>query len=330
MSWIDDGPIMRLFGGNSAPDPARGYVAGINADLESLPARRLIEALAILGERGTVNMPGRGDQVFDFTGLGEADYQRIYGDRMAQELLQIQRDFGPQYVEQRLRELEASDPQGAAMRRQLWASIKTSSDTLTDRPQAEALQRLVLEDLERAGELNPETEERISQRVLGGQVARGNFLGNAAATEEASALTQASEQQLAQRQQQALAFLTGGLSPEDAAYREQQQDLANIGAFMAGETPTAQFSQLSGAANGAAPFTTSGPLPGVNPNAGWLGVQNQQNQWSLTNQLQQNQVNPWLAGFSGAANGFNVGMNWNLGGGRVTTDQAVQNIRAAY
>ena len=30
--------------GDDPPDPAKGYVGGINADLESLPARRIIEA----------------------------------------------------------------------------------------------------------------------------------------------------------------------------------------------------------------------------------------------------------------------------------------------
>ena len=318
--------------GSDPPDPAKGYVSGINADLESLPARRLIEALALLGERGTVNVPGRGDQEFDFTGLGEADYQRQYADQITQQLLDIQREFGPQYVEQRLKELEAADPQGASMRRQLWSSIQDSSSSLTDRPQAEALQRMILGELDRGGELDPETSERISQQVLGGQVARGNYLGNAAATEEAKVLTGASEQQKAQRQQQALAFLTGGLSPEDAAYREQQQDLANIGAFMAGETPTAQFGQLSGAANGVVPFTTSGPLPGVNPQAGWQGIQNAQNTCNLTNQLNQSQVNPWLAGLSGGVNGFTLAQSggWNMGGGQVTANQAVANLRAAY
>lgn len=308
--------------GNDPPDPAKGYVAGINADLETMPARRIIEALALLGQKGTVNIPGKGggDQTFDFTGLGEADYQKQYADQLTQQLLQIQQDYGPQFVEQRLKELEQSDPEGAAMRRKLWDNIQTSASTVTERPGQEALRDSILAELNKGGELTPETAKRISQGIIGGQVARGNYLGNAAAKEEAAGLTSAEEAQKASRQQQALAFLTGGLDPQDAAYREQMQDVSNIGAFLSGETPVAQFSQLSGAQTGAAPFTTSGPLIGTNPNAGWQGVQNQQGVWNANQYLQQNQVNPWVAGLSGALRGgaVAVGGGWNFGGAPAT------------
>lgn len=317
--------------GEDPPDPAKGYVAGINTDLQSLPARRMIEALAMLGERGTVDIPGRGPTEFDFTGLGAADYQRQYSDQLVGELLQIQREYGPQYVEQRLKELEAADPQGAAMRRQLWGAIQESAGTLTDRSDAEQLQGMVLDRLNRGAELDPEVEKDISQRVLGSQVARGNYLGNAAANQEAEVLAQAGEQQRAQAQQEAMAFLTGGLSPQDAAYREQQQDLANIGAFLSGETPTAQFGQLSGAQAGVVPFQGGGPLPGTNPNAGWQGVQNQQNAWNINQQAAAGQVNPWVAGLSGAFQGVNTWLSLGgAGGGGVTTQQAINNVRAAY
>lgn len=301
--------------GGDQPDPAKGYVAGINTDLETLPARRLIEAMALLGDSGTVHIPGkRGgtDQFYDFTGLGQADVQRQYADQLTGELLAIQREFGPQYVEQRLRELEAADPEGAQMRRDLWDAIQTSASTTTDRPGAQAMQDLILEQINRAGQLDPQTERDISQAVMGGQVARGNYLGNAAAAEESSAIGAYSEAQRARAQEQAMAFLTGGYSPEDAAYREQTQDLANIGAFLAGETPTAQFGQLSGAQNGVVPFTTSGPLTGVNPNAGWGGVANQAGVFSARQAAGQSFVNPWVAGIAGAFNGANL---WaNLGG----------------
>ena len=303
--------------GNDQPDPAKGYVAGINADLETLPARRIIEALATLGQSGYVNIPGKGggEQFFDFTGLGDADYAREYGDDLTAQLLAIQREMGPQYVEQRLAELEASDPEGAAMRRRLWDNIKTGVEAgPTSRPGNEEMQRLILERLDRAGTLDPETEAEISQQVLGKQTATGNYLGNAAATEEARVLTSASDAQRAAAQQQALAFLTGGLSPDDVAYREGQQNLSNLGAFIAGETPVAQFGQLSGAQAGAAPFTTNGPLPGVNPAAGWQGVNNSMGTWSANQQLNNSQVNPWLAGVAGGAQGLNLWAAWNGGG----------------
>lgn len=306
---------MGAWAGNDPPDPAKGYVAGIDADLEGLPSRRLIDILALLGESGTVDIPGKkgGSMPVDFTGMGEADYQRQYADQLTQQLLDVQRQYGPQFVEQRLKELETADPAGAAMRRQLWSNIQDSTGSLTPRPENEQLQKLVMDELAKGGELDQDTSHRVSQGIIGGQVARGNYMGNAAATEEATGLAAAGEQMKAQRQQQALAFLTGGYSPEDAAQREQQQDLNTLGSFVAGETPTAQFSQLAGAQNGVVPFTTgTGTLPGVNANAGWQGVNNYFQNWNTTQQAQNNQVNPWVAGLGGALNGANV---WGAMGG---------------
>jgi len=312
--------------GSDPPDPATGYVAGINADLETTPARRQLEAMARLGQSGWVDIPGSGRQFYDFTGLGEADYQKQYGDQLTEQMLALQKEFGPQYVQQRLAELEQSDPEGAAMRRNLWAVIQQGvTDGPTARPGAEALQAQILADLERGGTLDEDARSRVTQGVLGGQVGRGNWLGNAAATEEATALTTASEQQNTDAQQRALTFLTSGVSPDDAAYREESQNLSNLGAFLSGETPTAQFSQLSGASSGAVPFSAAPNTTGVNANAGWQGVQNQQNLYGIQQQAQQNQVNPWVAGLSGAFQGLNIwgALGGSLGGGAAANTGAV-------
>lgn len=305
--------------GGDTYDPAKGYVAGVKADLETTPARRIIESMARLGKSGYVDVPGKGGkttrQFFDFTGMGEADVQRQYADKMLSEMLQLQRDFGPQYVQQRLAELEKSDPEGAAMRRQLWDTVQTAATTDTAHPGNEALQANILARLERGSTLDPRAEHEISQQVMGGQYARGNYLGNANANQEAQVLADAGAQQKTQAQQEAMAFLTGGLDPQDVTNRENQQDMANLGAFLAGETPTAQFSQVSGARGGIVPFTSStgGALPGVNSQAGWQGVNNGLNVFNANQALQQSQVNPWVAGLSGAFNGMNA---WASLGGR--------------
>lgn len=302
--------------GSDPPDPSRAYAAGIAADLQALPWRRQIDAAAQLGIPVTIDLPGRGPTTFDFTGLGTADYQAKYGDQMLQQLLDIQRDYGPAYVEQRLKELEAADPEGAAMRRRLWDAVQqdVTGARAASRPAAEDLQAQILSDLERGGNLSETTAQRVSSGVLGGQVARGNWLGSAPATEEAQALTSASENQASQAQQAALAFLTGGVSPQDVAARREQQGLTNLGAFISGETPTAQFAQLSGAQNGIAPFTSSGPGPTTNPNAGPQGIANANQFWSAQNQLSNSQVNPWIAGLSGAVSGWGLA---NAGGWRL-------------
>ncbi len=298
---------------NDQPDPAAGYLAGMKTDQETLPARRIIEAAAQLGQKVTVNIPGKGMQTFDFTGMGSADYAAQYGDQMTQQMLDLQREMGPQFVEQRLKELEAADPEGAAMRTRLWETIKTGVEAgPTDRPANEEMARIIQERLDRGGTLDEATSNEISQGVLGHQVANGNWLGNAAGAQEADVLGQASEMQRTSAQEDALKFLTGGLDPQDVAYREQQQGLANLGAFINGETPTAQFGQVSGAAGGTVQFQTGGALPGVNQNAGWQGINNQMSLFN-TNQ-NTGQVNPWLAGLSGGASAANLWAAWSGGG----------------
>lgn len=303
--------------GDDPPDPSKGYAAGIRADLETLPSRRIIDAAAALGIPVEVLMPGaRSPQRFDFTGLGQADYEGQYQDQMAQQLLALQEEFGPEFVEQRLNELRTADPEGFAMRQRLWDSIKGDIESArsANRPAASELQDLIMAELEKGGELDPRTAHDVSQRVLGAQVARGNFLGNAAATEEAQVLSDASEAQRTQRQAQALAFLTSGVSPDDVAYRREQQGLSNLGSFIAGETPTAQFGQLSGAQQGIVPFAASNqPLPGTNPNAGQQGISFANGIYSANQNWANNTINPWMAGLTGAVRGANVGMNW--GGG---------------
>ena len=99
------------------------------------------------------------------------------------------------------------------------------------------------------------------------------------------------------RQQRALQFLESGASPEDIEYRKTQTGLANLSAFLRGETPTAQFSQLSGAQNGAVPFTQAPQSNvGLNPNAGSQGANYAQNIYGTQVNSYQQQANPYLAG----------------------------------
>ncbi len=286
--------------GPDPPDPAKGVAQGIKADLETFPERRMIDAAAQLGQKVVIN-----GKEYDFTGLGEAEYAQQYGDSMLGQLLQMQRDLGPEYVQQRLKELRLADPEGAAMREKLWGAIQSKvAGGPTDRPDLQQLESVIMGELEKGGQLSNATSSDISQSVLGQQTARGNYLGNAAATQEAGVLADAGARQKALVQQQALAFLTGGMSPDDARFREQQQNLANLGSFVAGETPTAQFGQLSGAANGVVPAANVGPGLGLDPGAGANGVAFQNQIWQAKQAGAG--VNPWLAGAAGAVAGANV------------------------
>jgi len=293
------------------PDYEQAAREGVYADLETYPLRYLTEAASRMGGRIVID----GKQ-YDFTGLGEADNARVMSDKMAQVLLDLQRDLGPEFIKQRIEELKAADPQGYAARQQLFDRILKSVEASPDRPLAADLQSSIVGELQNAGRLDRRMLDQVQQSVRGGQVRRGNYLGSAATAEEAGGVVRASESLRDSQQQQALGFLNSGVTPEDVAYRRIQQSLGNLGAYIGGETPTAQFNQLSGAGNAAVPFVSGGPnSQTTNPNAGAQGMNWANQIYSGNVNWQQNQVNPWIAGLNFGAGAMQTGVNlgWNPG-----------------
>ncbi len=286
------------------PDSNLAAVAGIQADLKNFPMRYQIEALAKLGGKKTIN-----GKEYDFSGLGDADSARVMSDKMAQALLDIQKNYGADFVKQRLADLERSDPNGFAARKQLFAKIMEDVEKNPDRPMADSLQNQINSELSLGGKLDARENEQVEQGVRGKQLSRGIFLGNAPAAEEATAKVGASESLETQRQQDAMSYLKSGVSPEDVEYRRIMQSLGNLGAFANGQNPVAQFGSVSGASNGAAPFTTTGNnSQATNPNAAIQGVQNAWQQYSGTSQWNSTQANPFLVGLNagaGALGAFN-------------------------
>lgn len=290
------------------PDYEQAAREGVYADLETYPLRYLTEAASRMG--GKVVIDGK---EYDFTGLGDADNARVMSDKMAQVLLDLQRDLGPNVIKQRLEELKAADPQGYAARQQLFERILKSVEAQPDRPLAADLQTSIVGELQNAGRLDRRMLDQVQQSVRGGQVRRGNYLGSAATAQEAGGVVNASESLRDSQQQQALGFLGSGVTPEDVEYRRIQQSLGNLGAFISGETPTAQFGQLSGAGNAAVPFTSGGAnTQTTNPNAAAQGMSWANQIYSGNVNWQQNQVNPWIAGlnFGAGAMGTAANLGW--------------------
>jgi hypothetical protein len=294
------------------PDPNKAAVAGATANAENYPFQYMINQLAQLGGSATVN-----GKNYDFTGLGAADNARVVSDQMAQTLLDIQKNYGSDYVKQRLADLQRSDPQGYASRQQLFDKILADSQKAAPNAKMSSdLQDLVNQQLTNGGRLttgaNSETEE-VQQGVRGNQIASGITLGNAPATQEAVALEHAGESKRGQIQDVASKYLSAGISPDDIQYRQIQQSLSNLGAFMSGQTPEAQFGSLSGAGNGAAPFTTGYQDPGhIDTGSALQGINNANQIYSGQVNWAQSQVNPWLAGLSTLASGINFANNAGL------------------
>lgn len=283
------------------PDPNQAAVAGTLADAGNFPFQSYIDALAQMGGTATI-----GGKTYDFSNLGNASQNAAVSSQMAQALLDIQKNYGSQYIQQRLADLQQSDPNGYAARKQLFDKIISDAQQNPDRPMATDLQNQVTALLGQGSNLTtgPGSEtEAVQQGVRGGQVSNGIYLGNAPASQEASAVVNAGDAMQQQRQQEAQSFLGSGVSPEDVTYRRIQQSLSNLGNAINGTTPQAEFASLSGAQGGAAPFNPgSTTSPSLNPNSGLNGIENAASIYSGNVNWAASQANPWTVGISTLGN----------------------------
>ena len=236
----------------------------------------------------------------DFEGLGETDVQREYSRAMAQTQLDLSKEFGEQYIAQRRKELQLADPEGWAARQRMFQDIMGEADRLPDTKMQETLAGQLQGELEAGARLDPELAREAQQGIRGAQIARGQTLGNAASFQEAMEVGSAAENRRRGRQQAALQFLTSGATPEDVKYRRRQQNLGNLGNFLTGQTPTAQFNQLSGGQQGTAPMLLTDGFTGLNPNAGAQGASFALNRYNMQQQQPDHWLNAIGLGFRGA------------------------------
>lgn len=303
--------------GPSIQDPNLAAIAGIQQQAQDYPYSYLVDALAQTGGSGTLTNPANGEsQNLDFTGLGTADVQNKVSAQMAQVLLNIQQNYGSQFIAQQLADLKRSDPTGYAAYGQLFDSIqKEASQSPPDAPLAAATQDAIKNALAGSQSLTPQELRETQQDVRGNELSKGVFLGNAPAQAEAGAVLQATDQKNANAQGAASQYLSEGVTPSDLAFRSLQQNLRNYGSFINGETPTAEFSSISGAQNGAAPNPSTGyQTPTLNPGAGAESGINQANQlFGINSSAANSQVNPYLAGLNLGAKGLGVAasLGWN-------------------
>ena len=277
------------------PDPGKAAVAGIQADTELQPFKYLIDAASTLGVPITID-----GKTYDFSGLGQADTAGKVSDKMAQTLLELQKTKSPEIIQQRLNELKAADPEGYAAKQQLFDKIMADAKANPDRPVATELQKSLQDELAKGVGFNDaRQEEQVREGVRGNQVAGGIALGNAPSSQEAKTVLGAGETLRNQREQNALNLLESGASPEDVAYRRFQQSVSNLGAFASGETPEAQFGQVSAAGSG--PVSLTGGAPNTNtfnPGAAGSGLSFASGVYGAQSGYQATQANPWLAGLS--------------------------------
>ena len=271
--------------GTPAPPPVPDYAAAnreaVVADLETLPARKAIEAAALMGGSGSVTV---GDKTigYDFQGISELDQQvthlegqRRSAETMAQTALDIQKKYGAEFTDQALKRIEESDPVGFKVRKRLG--------------------EMTLAELEKGTQLSDEEIKFAEQAFRRSSAARGGpMLGTAPAIQETLAQYNMGRQLLGQRMNMARAYM--------------------------GMPQTGQFGQISGAQQGAAPFMAQQLQRGigVDPNAGAMGAQFASNifgtQSSIYGAQLQNQSDPWGAVLGSVAKIGLTGLTGGLGG----------------
>tara|TARA_R110000824_G_scaffold77233_6_gene195397 strand:- start:3255 stop:4430 length:1176 start_codon:yes stop_codon:yes gene_type:complete len=289
-----------------APDPVK--VTAKTASL--LPFQKQLDIAARMGQRLEYKDPETGEaKVADFRGAGATDmarqqyeFERGTAPQVAADLLALGEEYGPQYVEQRRRELELSDPEGFAARQQLGQELLGSRMADTDVPVAPDVERLTEEPLTAAGRraveeniydnvtksMVPALLRRTQQAQRARGTAAGNILGDASALRESLSVQLAEQGQKGQALGQALALLQSGQTTGDTANRMKQanlamgttgfqnqmqqagfqqglrqQDVANLQGYAFGQPLSAQFGMMQGAQRGATPYAPLTPQAGM-------------------------------------------------------------------
>jgi len=254
-----------------------------------------------------MDMPGE-TKTADFTGYGEADVQGRVAEQMAKNLLDLDKKYGSQFIEEALKQQALADPEGTAARGKLYELIKQQAEKNPERPVADLLDTQVSDQLRAGKGLDATSQRLLDEAIKAAAESRGSRVEG---TEWDEPMTTGFEGQrrLDAAQQKALGWLTSGATPEDVEYRREQQTLGNLSNFVQGRTPQSQFGSLSAAQNGPTPVRAGPALPLANGGTGQAaqGAAMQTYGTQLNNDA--NQMNPWMAGLSTLLSGAGVAGN---------------------
>lgn len=246
-------------GSYKAPDMAAANREAVYAQTETYPLLREIEAASRLGRKGTYVDPASGQtKSYDFTGMSDIDITRETARELAKlapELtkaqLDLSKEYGTQFAEQRRRELETADPERYKLYDRFLSDLRSGArgveETAPSAPEYERvslpqelrdtgmsasmraeLERQIGGELSQAGSLPPGLQRATEQALRARGAASGNILGNASALREALGVSQAIQQSDTQRRSQALGLLQSGQTTSDTANRNAQQSFQNI------------------------------------------------------------------------------------------------------
>ena len=261
-----------------APDMAAANREAVYAQAQTFPVLRQIEAASRTGGKGSYpiyDAAGKvvGERPYDFSGISDIDVTRETARALAslapeqtKAQLDLAKQYGTQFAEQRLAELKAADPQRYGLYENFLKDIgqRPISETAPAAPTYERvgmptspqdtgeaanirsnLERQISAGLAQAGTLDPAMIRAAEQAVRARGAATGNILGNLSAFREARAVGEAISNADVQRRQQALGLLQSGQTTSDVANRQAQEAFQNILAAT-GQRNTAQQQTFAG------------------------------------------------------------------------------------
>jgi hypothetical protein len=249
-----------------APNLAAANREAVEAQAETYPKLRALDAAARLGTSVTYD-----GKEYDFSGAQKDKAGNIIGYKpigdvqiaetfaraaaaIAPELtgkqLDLAKQYGTQFAQQRRNELEALDPRKFDLYEQFLSDVKgdaAAPDTRVESPTYERvgmpgaqqdtgasqlirseLERQIQQGLSQVGTLDPSMERRVQQAARARGSSIGNVLGNPSALRESLAIQDALGNANSQRWNAAMGLLQSGQSTSDTANRNAQEAFQNI------------------------------------------------------------------------------------------------------
>ena len=261
-----------------APDMAAANREAVMASIETFPLQRQIEAASRIGGEVRVPIYKNGKETgeyrtVNFSGMSDIDATRETARALAslapeqtKAQLDLAKQYGTQFAEQRRAELSAADPERYKLYDKFLQDIgqRSIAETAPAAPTYERvgmptgpqdtgeaanirsnLERQISAGLAQAGTLDPAMIRAAEQAVRARGAASGNILGNLSAFREARAVGEAIANADVQRRQQALGLLQSGQTTSDVANRQAQEAFQNILAAT-GQRNTAQQQTFAG------------------------------------------------------------------------------------
>lgn len=240
----------------------------------------------------------------DFSGLGEADVQAQYANEMAGGMLDLNKKYGNEIIDLALEQQKLADPEGWAARKKENELIQKQINAKPERPVADELDRQISSEVAAAnqGRLDPEEKAILDRAVKDALSSRGGASAAGADFERPFVSGFEGEQRKAEAAQKGISWMSSGATPEDTEYRREQQNLANLSAFVNGQSPVTQFRSLSGAQSGPVPTYQGQGLAQMPSNTGNAATSSAVSNYGTAMNYASNQVSPWTAGLSGALN----------------------------